>query len=940
MQKTLQRTLRQATACELRFDDHSRQLYATDGSIYQIVPQGVALPRTIDEAATLLAALAQDGVPITPRGAGTGLAGGAIGEGVVVDFARYNQTISGLNIEARTVRAGAGVVLDELNAYLAPHGLAFGPDVATSSRATIGGMIGNNSSGARTPLYGTTIDHVRSVDVVYADGRVETIGLKGGGPQFPELDALIESHRGAIESRFHTGVIKRWPGYGIDRYLRAGGNFAKVFGGSEGTLAGIFSAELDLVPLPGEKGIGLIFFDTVNEAMQATVELLSLQPAAIEHIDDVLFDQTRGQLAFKAARDYLELDEKPCTSILLVEFYEHVEEKLAALEKLKLGKRKRLCRDATDQAHILNLRKSGLSLLTGCKGDAKPTAGIEDVAVPPDKLPEYVSGLQSLMAPLGLRGSFYGHAASGLLHVRPVVDLHGAGDIQKFRSLCDGVSALTRQFKGSLAAEHGVGIARTEYMHDHIGPEILDLMGRIKAHFDPQGVMNPGKVFPDGRYAIDTNLRQGAGSKMTELPFEPVLQFAAKDGSFVGNLEQCNGCGGCRKSAPTMCPTFVATGEDIMATRGRANTIRAVLEGRLDADADPLLSPALEAALSNCLSCKACTVECPSNVNMALLKAELLYARIRKHGVPLSARLVSRVDMLGELASLAPGLANATLKWRWLRALLNRFAGFSMERPLPPYARERFDAWFHKRRGPSVLGERGTVYLWDDCFVRFNEPNIGQAAVRVLEAAGYTVNVLTGRACCGRPAFSTGRLDVAARFGEKNIAVAGDAEAPIIFLEPSCYAMFAEDYRELGLAGAERLARRSVLFETFIANLLKNDPGALPFAAVEARTAVHGHCHAKALTDKAQLASVARAVPGNSVTMLDTGCCGMAGAFGNMESKYALSLAVAKPLIEKVKALDEDTLLVASGTSCRHQIEHLAGRTPLHMAELLDQFLP
>jgi Fe-S oxidoreductase len=451
--------------------------------------------------------------------------------------------------------------------------------------------------------------------------------------------------------------------------------------------------------------------------------------------------------------------------------------------------------------------------------------------------------------------------------------------------------------------------------------------------------MNPGKVFPDGRYKIDTNLRQGDGSKLDKLPFEPVLKFAAKDGSFVGNLEQCNGCGGCRKSTPTMCPTFVATGEDVMATRGRANTIRAVLEGRVDAEVDPLLSPSLEKALENCLSCKACTTECPSNVNMALLKAELLYAKIRKYGVPLSARMVSRVDILGELASLAPRLANATMKLGWFRALLKHVAGFATERPLPPYALQRFDTWFHRRHAPSVIGDRGTVYLWDDCFVRHNEPNIGKAAVKVLEAAGFTVNLITQRACCGRPAFSTGRLDVAAAFGEKNIRILAGSEAPIIFLEPSCYSMFAEDYRELGLEGAENLARRSYLFEDFIENLLAHDSKAIRFSSRPAKTAIHGHCHAKSLTGTAKMLKVARAIPGNEVKLLDTGCCGMAGAFGSMDAKYALSLEVARPLVAQVDQLADDTLLVASGTSCRHQIDHLADKAPLHMAELLARFI-
>ncbi|MCF6285612.1 MAG: 4Fe-4S dicluster domain-containing protein, partial [Candidatus Hydrogenedentes bacterium] len=441
------------------------------------------------------------------------------------------------------------------------------------------------------------------------------------------------------------------------------------------------------------------------------------------------------------------------------------------------------------------------------------------------------------------------------------------------------------------------------------------------------------------RYAIDTNLRQGAGSKITELPFTPVLHFAAKDASFMGNLEQCNGCGGCRKPTPTMCPTFLATGEDVMATRGRANTIRAVLEGRLDGDSDPLLSAALDTALSNCLSCKACTTECPSNVNMALLKAELLYARHRKFGVPLSARLISRVDILGSLASIAPRLTNASLQWTWLRKLLLHFAGFAMERPLPPYALERFDTWFHHRTGPTIPGERGTVYLWDDCFVRHNEPNIGQAAVKVLEAAGFTVSLLTGRACCGRPAFSTGRLDIAKSFGEKNIDLLADSNAPVVFLEPSCYAMFAEDYRELGIAGAESIAKRCFLFEDFVADLLSRESDALAFNETPMQTAIHGHCHAKALTGSNTMTTLAQAIPNNDVAMLETGCCGMAGAFGSMAAKSELSKQVAAPLLAQVDALDAKTTLVASGTSCRHQITHLGSKAPVHMAELLAERL-
>ena len=460
-------------------------------------------------------------------------------------------------------------------------------------------------------------------------------------------------------------------------------------------------------------------------------------------------------------------------------------------------------------------------------------------------------------------------------------------------------------------------------------------MRRIKECFDPRNGMNPGKIFDDGTYKIDSHLRQSAGAAIP-LPFEPVIAFAAKDASFVGHLEQCNGCGGCRKDAPTMCPTFIATGDELMSTRGRANIIRAVLERRIDADAQPVLSPALDAAISNCLSCKACATECPSNVNMALLKAELLHARHRTHGTPLAARIISRVDLLGALACLTPGLANAGLKWKWLRRLMEKTLGIAAQRPLPAYTRERFDVWFRRRPRPKP-GGRGRVLLWDDCFVRYNEPEIGIAAVRVLEAAGFEVRLPEGRACCGRPAFSMGRLDVAAAMGRRNMAVLKDNRDPIVFLEPSCYSMFHEDYRELRVPGAEDAAAHAVLFEAFMDHALAETPDAPAFSEMPGLTAIHAHCHVKALLDVSVLKRLAERIPNNTARLLDTGCCGMAGAFGATASKYNLSLQVAQPLIEKIDALPAGARLVASGASCRHQIEHLSAAKPLHMAELLAE---
>ncbi|MGD0413246.1 MAG: FAD-linked oxidase C-terminal domain-containing protein [Verrucomicrobiota bacterium] len=936
MTSTQQKPVLAAADCQVAFDNLTRQLYATDASLYQIEPLAVAFPRNARQAASIIGATAEAGLAVIPRGAGTGLAGGAVGAGVVVDFSRHNREIAGLDLERRSVRAGAGVVLDQLNAFLKPHGFRFGPDVATSSRATLGGMIANNSSGSHVPFYGVTADHVLSLEIVLADGRIEQTAAPRDGlaAQRDRLAQLIRGQAAAIDQYFAPGLLKRRPGYGLDRFLREPDNLSHLLAGSEGTLAAIISAELKIVPLPKASGMGVVFFATVADAMQAGVELLDLKPAAIEHIDRVLFDQTRGQLAFQTARDLLELDRQPCEAILIVEFFdEEVAGRLDLLRQKRLGLRTTILDNAAAIGLVWAMRKAGLSLLTGCKGAAKPVPGIEDTAVRPRDLPAYVAGLQSLLQSLGLRGSFYGHAASGLLHVRPVLDLHGAGDREKLRQISGQVSALVRQFNGSLAGEHGVGIARTEHMPDHLGPELMRLTGEIKAAFDPKNCFNPGKIIPDGRYRIDTHLRLGGPA--LQLPFLPVLAFAAKDGSFVANLEQCNGCGGCRKEAPTMCPTFAVTGDEIMSTRGRANAIRAALELRGVAG-DPLRSAELEAALSNCLGCKACASECPSNVDLALLKAELLHARHQRDGLPWRERLISSVDLLGRLGCLMPAPANAALRWRWLRALLEKTLGLAAQRPFPPYAAQRFDHWFaqHSRRGRPA---RGRVILWDDTFVRYHEPRIGVAAVAVLEAAGFEVALPRGRRCCGRPAFSQGNLDAAARLGRHNLEMlaADTANTPVLFLEPSCYSMFAEDYRELNLPGAGRVAGRCYLFEQFIEDLLEREPRALRFNEKPGAVAIHAHCHAKALTQPAFMARLAGRLPQRRVTLLDTGCCGMAGAFGALASKYELSLKVAQPLIEKIQSQPPGVILVASGTSCRHQIEHLTPLRPRHIAELL-----
>ena len=926
-----QRTL-EATGCEVRIDDLTRVLYSTDASIYKIEPQAVAFPKNGEETGRLLAAAADAGLEITPRGAGTGLAGGAVGSGLVVDLARHNRSITDFDPDRRTIQVGPGVVLDRLNAHLAPHGLWFGPDVATSSRATLGGMIGNNSSGAHAPVYGTTVDHVVALEVALADGRVAWIGRDHDGlvEISEETDTLVAAHRTEISRSFPPGLTKRWPGYGFDRALASPGDLSRVITGSEGTLAAITGAVLSLSPRPDRRSLGVLFFSSISEAMRAGVEVAGLEPAAVEHIDRILLDQTMGQRAFAGARELLDLDGRPTESIVLVEFFDDVDGRLASLDGLGLGERRLMLEDAPRQALVWGLRKAGLSLLTGRAGPAKATACIEDVCVRPDRLPDYVDGLREIMRPLGLEASYYGHAASGELHVRPILDLHEAGDLEKLRLVAGEVSQLCREFKGSLAAEHGVGIARTEYLEEHLGSELTGASRQLKEIFDPRGLLNPGKIVDSGRFTIDGDLRLGTGSTLDpQLVGE--LGFVDRDHSFVANLEQCNGCGGCLKETPTMCPTFVATGDEALSTRGRANTIRASLEGRFGAEW--MASTELKQVLGSCLSCKACRTECPSNVDLAALKAELLATRHAERGASLFDRLVSASDLLGRVGTTMPRISNTFLGLRPVRLILERILDLASDAPLPSFDHRRFDTWF-RRRAQSTTFARGRVLLWDDTWTRYHESRIGRAAVRVLEAMGHEVDLVHGRKCCGRPAASRGLLGQVRRLGEHNLALLAGGRGPIVFLEPSCYSIFIDEYRQLGLDGADEVADRCVLVEDLVLGILEEAGGmSINWADEQKKIAVHGHCHTKALAESGSVVRLLAEIPGVEPLPLETGCCGMAGAFGMLASNRELSRAVAQPLIQAIEELPPDAVVAASGTSCRHQILALTGVEAIHPIE-------
>lgn len=930
----------ESSGINIRTDTITRRLYATDASIYEVFPTAVAFPKGAGEIAKCFQYAIEENLSVTPRGSGSGLAGGAIGDGLILDCQRNNQRIHSFDRERRTVRVGPGVVLDALNAFLRPHGFQFGPDVATSSRATLGGMIANDSSGARVAAYGTTGDHVRALDLVVSDGRMLTLNESSErlNPLIHQLLNTVQTKETLIRETYPDGMIKRWHGYGLRRWLEYPEQWTHLLAGSEGTLAVIAEAELNVIPLPMEKGLGLLFFDSVEEALQASVAVADLKPSAIEHIDRILFDQTRGQLAFQKARDLLRLDDQPCESILMVEFQSEVKDRLEQLRKRALGQRCLMLSENDSMNLVWHLRKAGLSLLTGCKGSAKPTTGIEDTAVRPEVLPEYVGALKRILDAQQLQACFYGHAASGLLHVRPVIDLQKSDDVSRFRLVADEVSALVKSFKGSLAAEHGVGMARTEYLADHVGPELIELHHEIKRAFDPEWRLNPGKVIDQGKYRFDSHLRRSIDTQTSPTSFSTELQFAVKDSHWSDNLAQCNGCGGCRKTTGTMCPTFQATGEEVMSTRGRANLIRSWTQ---TTDKDSASNVILQEALKHCLSCKACKTECPSNVDIALIKAELQHA-IRKHsGVSMAQWLFGHVDQMAELGSLFPHWSNRIQSWAPLRRWIEKPLNISPKRPLPNFTEQRFDHWFDQRHSPEG-SNRKLVYLWDDTFVRHYDPPIGRAAVRVLERLGYEVRLLRQRKCCGRPSFSQGDLDRARRLGVMNIElILRHPVAPVLFLEPSCYSMFREDYRELNVPEAEKISDRCFLFEQFLADQATSHPEWQDlFLPIDKPLNIHAHCHAKALCDVSFMSQFAETIwPENGAQVLPTGCCGMAGAFGATQSEYDLSIKVGQNMVGVLDGMDDPSHLIASGTSCRHQIEHLTMRKPQHFAEILADSL-
>lgn len=946
------RALQDQVKGEVLTDDYSRGLYSTDASVYRIMPELIVLPKDEEDVLTALRLAQQYQQLVLPRGGGTSLAGQTVAQAMVLDFSKYMNQVLEFNPEERWIRVQPGLVRDELNAFLEPHGLHFAPDPATSSRANVGGMVGNNSSGTKSILYGKTVDHVLGMRVALADGtvmEVEALDPEAYARKCAQTDVegkiyrgvkqLIDAHREEIEARFPK-VMRRVGGYNLDEFIHTDTwNLSKLLCGSEGTLATSLELKLNLTPLPPYKSVCVVHFAEVLEAIRAVTPMLAYQPAAIEILDETVVTLSRENLTTRRHCHFLEGNP---AAILIVEFYDDDPEKvlerpramIRELQGLQLGYAYPLFPQGPAYEDVWVIRKKGLGLMLGIKGKKKPLPFIEDAGIPTDVLPQYIAEVLDICKKHETGVAMYAHASVGVIHVRPILDLRDATDIQRFKRIAEDTFERVKHYGGSWSGEHGDGLVRSPFNKAFFGETLYEAFKELKALFDPENRMNPGKIIesPD----MTENLRYGAGYQDREP--ETVYKYKA-DGSFADAVHMCTGVGECRKMlGGTMCPSFKVTRDEELSTRGRANALRMAMSGQLNGGG--LTSERMREVLDLCLSCKACKSECPSNVDMAKLKSEVQQLWYREKGTTLRDRLIRDSAQAAKRFSgaLAP-MVNLTQRTWLFRQALQAVAGFDARRVLPAYTTRNFARWYRQHYRPPQQS-RPKVVLFADTYLNFHEPEIGISATQFLDKLGFEV-ILAEVGCCQRPKISHGFLDRAKAEGTTvahRLQRYMEEGLPVLVCEPSCASALNDDLPDL--IDDEELAallKEQVYFiDTFLLNAY--DAGQLKkLPDLSGQTFhLHGHCHQKALYGTTAVKKLLEQGCGATVKEIPSGCCGMAGSFGYEQEHMALSQKIGEQvLFPAVKALGPDDHLIASGFSCRHQIDHFTGKKAKHWLELL-----
>ncbi len=948
--------LRRETAGEILFAPADRGRYATDASIYQMEPIGAVVPRSIDDVASALAIAREAGVPVLARGAGTSQCGQTVNRALVIDCSKHLHRILHIDPAARTALVEPGIVLGHLNAALKPHGLFFPVDPSTHARCTIGGMAGNNSCGSKSIRYGLMADNVSAIDAILADGTRHRFGLLPdnlGADMPPRVAELVQRLRalGAAEadeiaSQFPR-QLRRVGGYNIDALTpaaRAAGraNLARLLVGSEGTLAFSAAIELTLQPIKPRKVVGICQFPSFRAAMEATRHLVALDPEAVELVDRTMIELGRGIPIYRPLIERMLIGEPD--SLLLVEFHGDQDTpllaKLAELDTAMadLGHPGQVVRatDAAFQAGIAEVREAGLNIMMSMKGDGKPVSFIEDCAVALDDLADFTERLNQVFARHGTKGTWYAHASVGCLHVRPVLNMKNPSDVATMRAVAEECFALVRAYKGSHSGEHGDGIARSEFHPAMFGPRIVRAFETVKDAFDPTGLLNPGRVVRPPRMDDRSLFRYGPGYAPAA-GFTPALDWSAHPGplgGMLGAVEMCNNNGTCRAfDAGVMCPSYRVTRDEEHVTRGRANTLRLALTGQLGPDA--MASDEVAAAMKLCVSCKGCRRECPTGVDMAKMKIEVLAARVARHGLSRRDRMIAMLPRMAPFASRLRFVTNLRNRSPTLRRWGEYWLGVAHDRKLPAW----HPAPFRDAEAGRAPGPRGEVLLLADTFNRWFEPENLHAAIRVLEAAGYrpVIPAASGRPlCCGRTFLAAGLVPQArAEAHRMLVALAGDR--PVIGLEPSCLLTLRDEFPSLLPGDAARdLADRAMLLSEFFAR----ERPAIDLSPLPGTAHVHGHCHQKSFGAFPDALALLRRVPELQVRPIASSCCGMAGAFGYQAETLAVSKAMAESgLLPAIRAAAAEDLIVADGTSCRHQIADLAGRQAVHSVRLLDRAL-
>ena len=915
-------------------DRMTRVLYSTDASNYQIMPLAVTYPRDADDVVAVHEVARKFGVPVLPRGGGSALAGQAVGEAIIMDFTRHMRRVRAVNAEARSVDVEPGLVLGALNAQLAGLDLMFGPDPASAERAAIGGVIGNNATGAHSIRYGMTADHVARLQVVLANG--ELVWLDQSTVELDRIRGIV----GDLAAEHATQIQARYPktwrtvaGYALDKINPEDVNLNWLLCGSEGTLATVVRAELQLVERPKveRKRLALVHFDTLRASLEATPRILELAPAAIELMDKFLLDKTRAAAGYRDRLTFVDGDPE---AILVVEFVGSERELDAKVADLKthlgrLGFRGAVtvAETARQQDDVWTVRKAGLGLMMSERSEAKPVSFIEDGAVPVEHLADYISDVERIIYDNDTTYAIYAHASAGCLHIRPLINLKTLKGRGQYRAIADGVAQTVLKYRGTITGEHGQGLVRGEFTEALFGAELMDAFRAVKRAFDPDNMMNPGKIIDSPPMDSADLLRYSPGYEVIDLRTR--YDWTADNG-FAGAVEMCNGAGVCRKEGVgTMCPSYQATLDEAHSTRGRANALRAAISGALP---DDLGDPAVKAVLDLCLGCKACAGECPSAVDVAKLKSEFLATWHDRHGVDLATRVFGNIHRLNQLAGRAPRLSNLVMNHslgKWGAAQL----GIPTDRPLPKFAERRFSS------DSYPVHAQPDAILIVDTFTEWNHPELGRAAMALAARLGLRVNArrLPG-GCCGRPAISKGLLDSAKLMATENVQALSRAggDTPLLFLEPSCLSAFVDDYLTLVDSGAREAARllaeRCVSAEAFFADPLAARGQTLAWQLDSPRILLHGHCHQKALWGTAATLRMLRAIPGADVQELNTGCCGVAGSFGY--EHYELSMKIAEDRLLPAIRENADAMIAAPGASCRAQI-HDAGYAARHPIEIL-----